>query len=135
VAAEVDNQWLQSSAYPQHHTSESAFKDDLGFGREITVTFSGLRGKPDLVYVLQLYTEHFYGAVRVKVRNSTGRDISVQAIRSVDAIGRPIVELGGHLSVLPARDDVARTFGEPLPKGLELESSTNCVSPITALAS
>lgn len=112
VAAEVDNQWLQSSAYPQHHTSESAFHDDLGSGREITLTFSGLSGKPDLVYVLQLYTEHFYGAVQVKVRNSTGKDISVQAIRSVEAIGQPIVELGGN----PSADRVlSDSFSEDWP--------------------
>jgi hypothetical protein len=36
---------------------------------------------------------------------------------------------------LPVRDDVARTFGESLPKGLELESTANCLSPVTALAS
>ena len=112
VAAEVDNQWLQSSAYPQHHTSESAFNDDLGSGREITVTFSGLSGKPDLVCVLQLYTEHFYGAVQVKVRNSMGKDISVQAIRSVEAIGQPIVELGGN----PSADRVlSDSFSEDWP--------------------
>jgi alpha-galactosidase len=112
VAAEVDNQWLQSSAYPQHHTSESAFKDDLGAGREFTVIFTGLRGKPDLVYALQLYTEHFYGTVQVKVRNSTGKDMSVQAIRSVDAIGQPIIELGGHLSADRVLSD---SFSEDWP--------------------
>jgi len=112
VATEVDHQWLQPSAYPQHHTSESAFNDDLGSGREITVTFSGLSGKPDLIYVLQLYTEHLYGAVQVKVRNSTGKDIRVQAIRSVEAIGQPIVELGGH----PSADRVlSDSFSEDWP--------------------
>lgn len=35
----------------------------------------------------------------------------------------------------PVREDVARTFGEPLPKGLEVESTSNCLSPVTALAS
>ena len=112
VAAEVDNQWLPWSAYPQHHSSESAFKDELGSGREISVTFSGLGGKPDLVYVLQLYTEHPYGAVQVKVRNSTGNDINVQAIRPVDAIGRSIVELGGR----PSADRVlSDSFSEDWP--------------------
>jgi hypothetical protein len=28
-----------------------------------------------------------------------------------------------------------RTFGEPLPKGLELESTANCLSSVTALTS
>ena len=35
----------------------------------------------------------------------------------------------------PDRGDVVRTFGEPLPKGLHLESTANCLSPITALTS
>ena len=35
--------------------------------------------------------------------------------------------------VSPNRDDVARTYGEPLPKGLHLESTANCLSPVSAL--
>jgi hypothetical protein len=37
--------------------------------------------------------------------------------------------------VVPTRADVVRTFGEPLPKGLEMESTANCLSPVTALTS
>ena len=33
----------------------------------------------------------------------------------------------------PDRDDVTRTYGEPLPKGLHLESTANCLSPVSAL--
>jgi molecular chaperone DnaK (HSP70) len=69
------------------------------------------------------------------------RDISSEVIRSAvaklttagvadDAFLRPLVEF-----TLPVRDDVARTCGEPLPKGLELESTADCLSPVTALAS
>ncbi|MGC2108226.1 MAG: Hsp70 family protein, partial [Candidatus Korobacteraceae bacterium] len=36
-------------------------------------------------------------------------------------------------SVSPDRDDLARTFGEPLPKGLHLQSTANCLSPVSAL--
>lgn len=43
---------------------------------------------------------------------------------------RPLLEVAA-----PVRADVVRTFGEPLPKGLELESTSNCLSPVTALAS
>jgi alpha-galactosidase len=95
VAAQVDHQWLRSSDYPRHQASESAFEDDLGAGREVTVTCSGLDGKPDLVYVLQLYKQRAYGTIQVKVRNSTGKEVTVQAIRSVEAVGEAILNLGG----------------------------------------
>jgi alpha-galactosidase len=98
VAAQVDHQWLHSSDYPRHQASESSFEDDLGPGQEVTVTCSGLDGKPDLVYVLQLYRQRPYGTVQAKVQNSAGREVTVQAIRSVEAIGEPIINLGGHQS-------------------------------------
>jgi molecular chaperone DnaK (HSP70) len=67
------------------------------------------------------------------------RDINPDAARSAiaklksakvadDASLRPLREY-----VAPTRVDVVRTFGEPLPKGLELESTANCLSPVTAL--
>ena len=100
VAAQVNHQWLRSSDYPRHQASESSFEDDLGSGRQVTVTCSGLEGKPDLVYVLELYKQRPYGTVLVKVHNGTGKEITVQAIRSVEAIGEPIINLnGGNLSV------------------------------------
>lgn len=95
VAAQVDHQWLRSSDYPRHQASESTFEDDLGSGGAVTVTCSGLAGKPDLVYVLRLYKQRRYGTVQVKVQNSAGKEVTVQAIRSVEAIGEPIVNLGG----------------------------------------
>jgi alpha-galactosidase len=98
VGAEVDHQWLRSSDYPRHQASESPFKDDLGSGRQVTVTCSGLEGKPDLVYVLQLYKQRPYGTVQVKVQNSAGKEVTVQAIRSVEAMGEPILNLGGTQS-------------------------------------
>lgn len=35
--------------------------------------------------------------------------------------------------VVPGRADVARTFGEPLPRGIVLESTTDCLSPVSAI--
>jgi hypothetical protein len=69
------------------------------------------------------------------------RDISQEVVRSTiarlksagvadDAFLRPLQEY-----IVPVRADVVRTFGEPLPKGLELESTANCLSPVTALTS
>src|ERR1700733_14339102 len=98
VAAEVDHQWLRSIDYPRHQVAESSFEDDLGSGQEVTVTCSGLDDKPNLVYVLQLYKERPYGTVQVKVRNSAGQEVAVQAIRSVEGMGEPIINLGGAQS-------------------------------------
>ena len=112
VGAQIDHQWLRSSDYPRHQASESAFDDDLGPGREVTVTYSGLDGKPDLVCVLQLYNQRPYGTVQVKVQNSTGKEVTVQAIRSVEAIGEPILNLGGGQSADRVLSD---SFSEDWP--------------------
>jgi len=109
VAAQVGHQWLRSSDYPRHQASESNFQDELGSGREVTVTCSGLEGKPDLVYVLQLYKQRPYGTVQVKVQNSAGKEVTVQAIRSVEALSEPILNLGGGQS---ANRVLSATSGE-----------------------
>jgi len=112
VAAQVDHQWLRSSDYPRHQASESTFEDDLGSGRQMTVTCSGLDAKPDLVYVLQLYKQRPYGTVQVKVQNSAGQEVTVQAIRSVEAMGEPILNLGGAQSADRVLSD---SFSEDWP--------------------
>ena len=112
VGAQVDHQWLRSSDYPQRHAAESAFSDGLGSGRQVTVTCSGLDGKPELVYILQLYDQRPYGTVQVKVQNNTGNEVTVQAIRSVDAIGEPVLDLGGHQSANRVLSD---SFSEDWP--------------------
>ncbi|HME35920.1 MAG TPA: PKD domain-containing protein [Candidatus Sulfotelmatobacter sp.] len=112
VGAQVDHQWLRSSDYPRHQASESTFEDDLGSGRQVTVTCSGLDAKPDLVYVLQLYKQRPYGTVQVKVHNSAGQEVTVQAIRSVEAMGEPILNLGGAQSADRVLSD---SFSEDWP--------------------
>jgi hypothetical protein len=98
VAAQVDHQWLRSSDYPRHQASESSFTDQLGSGRQVTVTCEGLEGKADLVYALQLYRQRPYATVQVSVRNSTGKEVTIQSIRGVEAIGDPMLSLDGHAS-------------------------------------
>jgi hypothetical protein len=98
TGALVDHTWLRAGSYPSHVVSESPFSDALGSGRQLTVTCSGLAGSPDLIYVLQLYTQNPYGTIQVQVRNGTGKATSVQAIRSVDATGDSTVSLGGRPS-------------------------------------
>jgi alpha-galactosidase len=113
VAAQVNHQWLRSSEYPHRQASESTFKDDLGPGRAITVTCSGLEGKADLAYAVQLYDQRLYATVQVTVRNSTGKKETVQAIRSLEAIGEPFVNLGGH----PSADRIlSDSFSEDWPE-------------------
>jgi hypothetical protein len=98
IGALINHQWLRSSSYPSHSVSESPFSDALGSGQQLTVTCSGLRGSPDLIYIVQLYTENPYGTVQVRVRNATRTAMSVQAIRSVEAMGDSIVNLDGRPS-------------------------------------
>jgi len=60
------------------------------------------------------------------------RELAIARLReaepTVESIVQPI-----SAPVSPNRDDVARTFGEPLPRGLHLESTANCLSPVSAL--
>ena len=113
VAAQVDHQWLRSSDYPHKQASESKFTDDLGSGRTIIVTCSGLDGKPDLVYSTQLYDQRPYATIEVTVHNATGKKPTVQAIRSVEAAGEPLVNLGGHASADRVLSD---SFSEDWPE-------------------
>jgi alpha-galactosidase len=95
VAAEVNYQWFFSNKYPTRREAESTFHDMLGVGHEVTVTFSGLTRSPELIYVLRLYDQVPFGDIEVKVRNTTHEAITVQALRSVEAVGQPLVNLGG----------------------------------------
>lgn len=98
AGAEIDRQWVRSNEYPQHRAAESAFSDALGAGRQISVTCSGLAGRPDLVYTVQLYDQRPYGAVKLEVQNHTGKAVTVEAIRSVEAIGQPVIAIEGRES-------------------------------------
>src|ERR1700720_3462964 len=73
IGALIDHTWLRPGSYPSHSVSESPFSDALGSGKQLTVTCSGLRGSPDLIYVLQLYTQNLYGTIQVRIRNGTGK--------------------------------------------------------------
>ena len=95
VEADVDSQVLRSSEYPQHKVAQSEFQDEFGSGALLTVTHSGLAGKPDLLCTLRLYRDQPWGDLTVKVLNTTGKAITVQAIRSVHATGAPVIGLNG----------------------------------------
>ena len=96
VAAEIDYRWLKAAAYPRHQAIASTFDDLLGHGHQIAITFSDLNSQPDLLTILKLYDARPLGVIEVKVRNNTARAMTLQAIRSVEAIGEPRLDLGGN---------------------------------------
>ncbi len=113
VAAQVNHQWLRSADYPRHQVAESPFSDELGAGRAIIVTNSGLPGKADLIYVVHLYEQNSYASLQVTVRNSTGKEVTVQAIRSMESLGEPLLNLGGPASADRVLSD---SFSEDWPQ-------------------
>jgi alpha-galactosidase len=113
VAVQINHEWLHSNDYPRHRVSESSFTDELGSGRAVSVTFAGLAGKPDLIYVAQVYDQRPYAAVQVHVRNATDQQITVEAIRPLEATGAPLLNLGGH----PSSDRIlSDSFSEDWPQ-------------------
>ena len=124
VGAEVNHKWLLSSAYPHHEEAQSSFRDALGAGQQATITFTGLSSDPDLVCILRLYNQLPYGTVEVEVVNHTSHAVSVQAIRDVNAIGSPLVNLGAvegadrMMFESPSEDPTIRIGGlDQAPKG------------------
>src|ERR1700732_1543550 len=119
VAAQVNHEWLRSSDYPNHVASESGFTDDLGAGRAITVTNSGLPGRADLVLVIQLYDQAPYAALQVSVQNKTQKTLTLQSVRALELSGNPLLNLGGRSSadrVLSSADRVlSDSYSEDRP--------------------
>lgn len=95
VAAEIDHKWVKSTDYPKHEIVQSNFEDVLGRGKKITVTSSGLPKFPDLAYTVQLYEGRAFGVIAAEVQNHSANPVTIQSIRSVEAIGNHIVDLGG----------------------------------------
>ncbi len=87
VAAKVDGQWLRSGDYPHHDFSKTAADGYFGAADQWEVTFSGLAGKPDLIYRLRAYHDDSFADLQVFVRNHTGKEVTVEAVRSVEASG------------------------------------------------
>jgi len=95
AAAEIDHKWIKSTDYPKHEISQSNFEDGLGHGKKITVISSGLSHLPDLAYILQIYDGRAFGVIETEVQNQTGKPLTIQSIRSVEAVGDKIIDLGG----------------------------------------
>jgi alpha-galactosidase len=112
VAAEINHKWIRSTDYPKHEISQSSFEDALGHGKKITVAASGLPNSPDLAYTLQIYDGRAFGTIAVEVQNHLGNPVTIQSIRSVEAVGNSIIDLGGA----PSADRVlSDSFSEDWP--------------------
>ena len=111
AAAEVDHHWLSSADYP-HHTPSRETAAGEASSESLSMSNTGLPGRPDLVYSLQLHTNPDFVTVTVKVLNRGTQPIAVQAFRSIEAIGPSFVNLGG----LDADDRIlSDSFSEDRP--------------------
>jgi hypothetical protein len=98
IEADVNGAVLESSAYPQHKMVQSEFHDEFGSGVKLIVTHTGLPGKPDLVCTVRLYHDRSWGDIAVEVHNTTDKAVSVQAIRSIQTVDSPVIDLNGPVS-------------------------------------
>ena len=112
AGAEVDHRWLRSSDYPRHSVKQSSFSDALGAGTELQVTCSGLSAEPDLIYSLRSYARQPYATVQVSLRNSTAKEVHVQALRPLEAVGADLLQLRGPASADRVLSD---SFSEDWP--------------------
>jgi alpha-galactosidase len=112
VAAKVNGRWLHYGDYPHHDVTQSTGEGYLGATKEWMVMWTGLQGEPDLIYHLRAYSDKAFADLEVRVHNSTGAAIHVQAIRAVEGSGNPILDLGG-----PAVEDrvLSDSFSEDRP--------------------
>jgi len=95
VGAEVDGRWFHASDYPRHTVEQSQVKGYLGDATDWQVTYSGSDGSPDLIYHLRAYINEAFCDVQVTVRNTTGKPIHIEGIRSLEATDGDILNLGG----------------------------------------
>jgi alpha-galactosidase len=110
VAAQVNHRWLWSAGYPRHIAQES-IADDIGEGRQLSITHSGKSGEPDLVCLIRLRSQPASAEIEVQVKNTTGAPVTVQSIRVLEAVA-PFIDLGGP----PSSDRIlSDSFSEDRP--------------------
>lgn len=112
IGVEVDHHWIKSADYPKREIAASDFENALGRGRQAKVTFAGLAGQPDLICSIRLYSTRPYGEIQVEVRNQSGKQLEIQSIRSVEALGNAIVDLHANASADRVLSD---SFSEDWP--------------------
>jgi hypothetical protein len=95
VAAKANSAWLRSSDYPRHEISRASFNAGGVSEQDLVIANSGLSGAPDLIATLSVFTPSSPSQIKVEVRNSTGKEISIQAIRVLDAHDDSFLNLNG----------------------------------------
>ena len=113
VEADVNNEPLLSSAYPQHKIARTEFHDEFGSGLKLTITHTGLPGKPDLVCTIRLYQDQSWGDIAVQVLNTTEKAVTVQAIRNLQIADPSKINLNGPQSADRVLSD---SFSEDRPQ-------------------
>ncbi len=113
TGAKINNRWVFSAEYPRHEAVVSSFTDELGSGREIEETNTGLAGQPDLLCFLRLHESPAYVEIEVRVRNGTGKPITVQGMRVVNAAAPAEVHVDGPESADRILSD---SFSEDRPE-------------------
>jgi len=93
VGVEVDHHWFKSTDYPKHSLIRESVSTELGPATEVIVSNTGLSGHPDLTYSLVLRADPPSVTITVKLHNPGPNSVSVQSLRSVEAIG-PYADLG-----------------------------------------
>jgi len=109
VAAKVNGQWVHSADYPKHAVSSSAAAEGT---QELTITYSGLAGQPDLACSARLHSAPAYVEVTVTVRNTAQKPVEVQGIRALEIRDPRLLDLGAPASALRILSD---SFSEDRP--------------------
>ena len=93
AAVKMNGAWLRAADYPRHTVARQDASGELGAAEEWTITYTGSKDAPDLAIHLRAYRSSPFGDVQVTIRNTTGKPISVDGIRSVDG-GPESLDLG-----------------------------------------
>ncbi len=94
IAAKVNGRWLHSTDYPKHLVRSSPMAGAAN-DSELTITNTGWAGKPDLICALRLYSSPPHAEIQVEIRNTTPKQVEVQALRLVELSSPPMLDLGG----------------------------------------
>jgi len=111
AAVKINGAWLRASNYPRHTVSQQAASGELGPAKDWTIVYTGRKDAPDLLISLREYQNSPFGEVQATISNTTGKQVEIEGIRSVDG-GPDSLNLGGS----PTEDRVlSDSFSEDRP--------------------